>query len=69
MTKSFIGATLGDRDQQSAAHAERMLMARSEFVVVARFEIPAEFVFLRRPKVVGVLAQFSRRQKAAIGFR
>jgi hypothetical protein len=50
MIESFIGSKLGDGDQQSAAHARRMLMATSELIAVPRFPIPPEFVFLSRPE-------------------
>src|SRR5580693_876919 len=41
---------LWNPDQQAARYTERMFMPRPEFVLVARFKIPAESVFSGRPK-------------------
>ena len=44
------GSSSGNPNQQPARDAERMFMSRPEFVLVARFKIPAESVLSERPK-------------------
>ncbi len=41
---------LRDRNQQTAAYANRLLMPSPKIVLVTRFEIPAESMLPGRPK-------------------